>query len=133
MVSIDDARRVAADLLRQAGDETGARVLERVDEVKRELLHSCSDWSGIVHEAGDLLAYLDPVWAAAEVERAHGEALAMHRQRSDGLRGGDAVDALRYAMVGLSETIRLSEQLTVQTSPRECVSCGYSPCLCDQQ
>lgn len=28
MSAIDDARRVAADLLRQAGDETGARVVE---------------------------------------------------------------------------------------------------------
>lgn len=30
MSAIDDARRVAADLLRQVGDEEGARVVERL-------------------------------------------------------------------------------------------------------
>lgn len=84
MSTIDDARRVAADMLRQAGDEAGARVLERAGEVRHGVEVALT--AALLHHRPasptqalfDLLAYLDPAWAEAEVERAHGEAVEMH-------------------------------------------------------
>lgn len=101
----EEARAVAADLLRQAGDEQGARVLERAGELKRYAheARSLVRFPAEQQKLFDLCAYLDPTWAADEVDWVHGEALETHRQRSDGPRGSDAVDAMRYATMRLRE------------------------------
>lgn len=81
MTDIEKARAVAADLLRQAGDETGARVLERAVQLIK-CAHGARvhlPWAfDTKQEAFDLCAYLDPEWAKAEVERARVQALEMH-------------------------------------------------------
>lgn len=84
MGNIDDARRVATDMLRQAGDETGARVLERAGECVHfgKVLLDHSPHPHLQQERWDHVAYLDPAWAEAEVERAHGEALQMEQKRA---------------------------------------------------
>lgn len=74
-----EARRVAADMLRQAGDETGARVLERAGQlISKAHCHVPRATLGEVQRDWDLCAYLDPAWAKAEVERARVEAVEMH-------------------------------------------------------
>lgn len=88
---IEKARAVAADLLRQAGDETGARVLERAGRVQFAAGYALE----MARDDGrrdtaqlfwDLCAYLDPAWAKAELERARAEALEMHEARKRAAR-----------------------------------------------
>lgn len=84
MSNADEARRVAADMLRQAGDETGARVLELVPTlwgVGVAAFSGSPAGSNVEKSAWDVLASLDPAWAEAEVERAWDEALEMERVR----------------------------------------------------
>lgn len=98
---IEKARAVAADMLRQAGDETGARVLERAGVLLDHLDHARTDYTAAYRDrqwAFDLLAYLDPEGAKAELLRAHGKALAMNTTPHY---------RMHYAMVGLSEMLRL--------------------------
>lgn len=85
MHNIDEARRVAADLLREAGDEMGARVLEKAGVLLDHLHHARTNYTSAYRDrqwAFHLCAYLEPAWADAEVERAHGEAVEMEAARA---------------------------------------------------